>query len=439
MSLKKNIITTILVRVGRLFVGFAGIMIMARWLKPEGMGILATFLAVPMMLVSLGELGVRQSIAFHVGQKKFTLQEIAGAVTLIWFFSSILSIILVLVVFYYQGLFKYGVGVCLVGSGLIAAHLLTRYANGIALGKQWIGRINLAEACNVLARFALIVILVVNFNLHVSGALWMEMIAIMMPGMLMIFWLSKYLHLSFKPCVCYALLSSLFTHGFKFAIVLFVASLNYKVNILILQRFVSHGEIGQFSLGMKMAELIWLIPGAVGLVVFSHSTSVVNSSGLVAKTAQIMRLTLLICGFFAVCVGVFCKPFIGVVFGSEYLPSVPVIRLMLPGCVAAIVLKVLNANLAGRGYPLAGIYVYLQVLVMNVGCNLLLVPGHGTIGSAAASSASYILGAIAFMWVYARMSDISLIGLICQPASDWLALKSVFTAFQLQKQTATSN
>jgi O-antigen/teichoic acid export membrane protein len=425
--------------VGRLFVGFAGMMIMARWLKPEGMGILATFLAVPMMLVSLGELGVRQSIAFHVGHKKFTLQEIAGAVTLFWFFSSVLSIILVLVVFYYQGLFKHGAGVCLVGSGLIAAHLLTRYANGIALGKQWIGRINLAEACNVLARFALIVLLVVNFNLRVSGALWMEMIAIMLPGMLMIFWLSKHLHLSFRPSVYYRLLSSLFAHGFKFAIVLFVASLNYKVNILILQGFVSHGEIGQFSLAMKMAELIWLISGAVGMVIFSHSTSVANSGGLVAETAQIMRLTLLVCGFFAVCVGVFCKPFVSTVFGSEYLPSVPVIRLMLPGCVAAIVLKVLYANLAGRGRPLAGILVYLQVLVINVACNLLLVPGHGTIGSAAAGSASYIFGAIAFMWVYARMSDISLVGLTCRPASDWLALKSVFAAFQWRKQTAASN
>ena len=310
---------------------------------------------------------------------------------------------------------------------------MTRYANGIALGKQWIGRINLAEACNVLARFALIVLLVVNFRLNVSGALWMEMIAIMVPGMLMILWLSKYLHLSFKPCVCYALLSSLFAHGFKFAIVLFVASLNYKVNILILQRLVSHGEIGQFSLGMKMAELIWLIPGAVGLVVFSHSTSVANSKGLVAETVQIMRLTLLVCGFFAVCVGVFCTPFIRIVFGSEYLPSVPVIRLMLPGCVAAIVLKVLYANLAGRGHPFAGIWVYLQVLVMNVACNLLLVPGHGTIGSAAASSLSYIFGAIAFMLVYARMSDISLTGMIYRPASDWLALKSVFAGSLLRR------
>ncbi|MHC4165671.1 MAG: oligosaccharide flippase family protein [Planctomycetota bacterium] len=433
MSLRKNIITTILVRVGRLFVGFAGMMIMARWLKPEGMGVLATFLAVPMMLVSLGELGVRQSIAFHVGQKKFTLREIAGAVTLLWFFSSILSIILVLVVFHYQGLFEHGVGVCLVGSGLIAAHLLTRYANGIALGKQWIGRINIAEACNVLARFALMVLLIVIFKFHVSGALWMEVIAVMAPGMLMIFWLRKDLQLSFKPRLFYGLLSSLFTHGFKFAIVLFVASLNYKVSILILQRFVSNGEIGQFSLGMRMAELIWLIPGAVGLVVFSHSTSVANSGDLTAKTAQIMRLTLLVCGFLAVGLGIFCRPFISIVFGSEYLPSVPLIRLMLPGCVAAIVLKVLYANLAGRGYPLAGIWVYLQVLVVNVACNLLLVPGHGTIGSAAASSVSYIFGAIAFMRVYARMSDISLAGLVCRPSSDWLALKSVFAEFQLQK------
>ena len=296
MTIKGHITTTFLVRLARLFFGFASTMIMARWLKPEGMGILAAFLAVPMMLISLGELGIRQSIAFHVGQKKFKLKEVAGVVTSLWLFSSIVSMILVLVVFYYQGLFKYGIGVCFIGSGLVAVQLLTKYANGLALGVQWIGRINLGEIGNVLARFALIVLLVVIFNLHVSGVLWMEMIAIMIPGMLMIFWLSKHLHLSFEPRVDYVLLSSLFTHGIKYAMAFFAITTNYRISILLLQSHdVPNDQIGHFSIGMKIAELVWLLPSAVGMVLFSYSTVKQNARELTRKTAQVMRINLFLC------------------------------------------------------------------------------------------------------------------------------------------------
>jgi len=416
-----------LVRVGRLFLGFASMMIMARWLKPEGMGILATFLAVPMILVSLGELGIRQSVAFHVGQKKFKLKEMAGSVTSLWFFSSILSIILVLVVFYYQGLFKYGMGVCLVGSGLVAAQLLTRYANGIALGKQWIGRINFGEACNVLARFTLIVLLLVIFNLHVSGALWMEMIAIMVPGMLMIFWLRKYLHLSFKPCVNYALLSSLFAHGIKYALALFAITTNYRISILLLQAHdVPNDQIGRFSIGIRIAELIWLLPSAVGMVLFSYSTDIQNEREMTKKTAQTMRLSFFFCGAGALVLAGVCHYFVRTVFGREFVPSVPVIRYMLPGIVVMVIFKILNANLAGKGKPLIALWVFLVALLVNISLNIILVPSKGVIGAALASTVSYCTAGVLMILLFAKESNLKIVDVVFSPDSDYRAIVSLF-------------
>lgn len=402
-------------------------MIMARWLKPEGMGILATFLAVPMILISLGELGIRQSIAFHVGQKKFKLKEMAGSVTSLWFFSSILSIILVLAVFYYQGLFKYSMGVCLVGSGLVAAQLLTRYANGIALGKQWIGRINLGEACNVLARFTLIVLLVAIFNLHVSGALWMEMIAIMVPGMLMIFWLRKYLHLSFKPCVNYALLSSLFVHGIKYALALFAIATNYRISILLLQAHdVPNDQIGHFSIGMKIAELIWLLPSAVGMVLFSYSTDIQNEREMTKKTAQTMRLSFFFCGAGALVLAGVCHYFVRTVLGREFVPSVPVIRYMLPGIVVMVIFKILNANLAGKGKPLIALWVIVVALFVNISLNIILVPSKGVIGAALASTVSYCTAGILMILLFARENNLKIVDVVFSPVSDYRAIVSLF-------------
>lgn len=426
MSLKKDIVTTGFVKVfRRIVLGFASTLILTRWLGPEGLGLYTAFMVVPMILTSLGELGIRQSAAYMTGKKLATESQIARALASLWLISSPFSAILIIAVYHMQGMYKHGLLYMLIGISLAPVGLIARYANGIALGKRWISRMNIGETVQVVIRVVLLAGLLIGLRAGVSGALVVELLAALVPGVLMLYWLRRDLGVSLRPLWDRGLLCVLVGHGFKFAIALFVLTLNYRAGILILQRFASHGDIGQFGLGMKIAELLWMIPDAIGMVTFSHSTATSDPKQFAATTSQIMRLTLLICGSCALCVGVFCVPFVVLLFGSEYLPSVPVIRLMLPGCLAAVVFKVLNADLAGRGYPLAAMWVYLGALGVNVLSSLVLIPMYGTIGAAIASSISYVAGATVYAGVYARMSRLTFISLFCQPASDWRKVRSV--------------
>ena len=432
MSLKRNILTTGFVKVfARLAIGFVSSLVLTRWLGPEGFGLYTAFMVVPGIVMSLGELGIRQSAAFMTGKKLAAENRVARALVLLWLITSVFSFVLVLAAYYVQGMHTHGLMYMLIGISLTPAGLITRYANGIALGKQWISRLNIGETLLVVVRFALLAVFLIGLRSGVLGVLAVELIAALTPGLLMLCWIRKDIKITFVPLWDRKLIYSLVTYGFRFAIALFVLSLNYRVNILILQRFVSNSDVGQFSLGVKIAELIWMIPAAVGMVVFSHSTAAGDSRRFANTTSQIMRLTLFVCGFCGVFVGVFCEPFVKIIFGSDYLPSVPVIRMMLPGCVMAVVFKVLNANLAGRGYPLAAMWVYLGSLGVNILCNFILIPLYGAIGSAVASSVSYIAGAIVYAWVYARMSDMNLMKMFYQPVKDWQTLKSTLAVLPM--------
>lgn len=424
MSLKRDILTTGFVKVfRRIVLGFASTLILTRWLGPEGLGLYTAFMVVPLILMSLGELGIRQSTAYMTGKKLAAEGRIAGALASLWLLSSVFSIILVVAAYCVQGMHKQGLLYVFIGASLVPAGLITRYANGIALGKRWISRMNIGETVQVLVRVGLLAVLLIGLHAGVRGALIVELLTALAPGLLMLCWLRKDLGVSFVPLWDKGLISSLVTHGVKFAIALFVLTLNYRVSILILQRYVSHSDIGQFNLGVSIATLIWMIPDAIGMVTFSHSTGASDANRFAQTTTQIMRLTLLVCGFCALCIGVFCKPLVALLFGSEYLPSVPVIRAMLPGCLAAVVFKVLNADLAGRGYPLAAMWVYLGALGANVLGSVMLIPLCGTTGAAIASSISYVSGAAVYALVYARMSDMKLIRMFYQPLSDLRTLK----------------
>ncbi len=402
MSIKRDILTTTSVRIFRVILGFAASIFLARYLRPEGMGLLASFVAVPFTLASLSELGVRQSIAYYVGQKKVKVEDLSGVIVTLWLFTSIASFVITLIIYYFQGLTNYGIVFCVFAAGIVPVSMINKYADGIALGNKWVRRINIGEGFYTISRLLLVLILVVLFKLSVMGALGMEALSLLVPGVLMLYWLRKDCQIRFSPTFNYHLISSLLRQGIKYAIALFVISLNYRINILILQHYVDNTQIGYFSIGVRLAELLWIIPSAVGMVVFSHSAASIDSRSFSLKSIRIMKYNLLLCSVGAVIIAIICPFFVRIVFGQEYLPSVPIIRLMLPGIVAMVVFKVLNADLAGRGKPLFALNAFFCALVINILLNVVLVPDYGAKGSAIASTASYVLGSLLFLYLYLR-------------------------------------
>src|SRR3569833_5030 len=67
--------------------------ITGRYLGPEGNGILATLIVYPNMFMVVGSLGVRQSTAFFVGQKKYAEDDIFASVLQVWLFTSVLCVV----------------------------------------------------------------------------------------------------------------------------------------------------------------------------------------------------------------------------------------------------------------------------------------------------------------------------------------------------------
>ena len=77
-----------------------------------------------------------------------------------------------------------------------------------------------------------------------------------------------------------------------------------------------------------------------------------------------------------------------------------VLKLLLPGVVILTIFKVMNMDLAGKGKPWIAMKAMLPSLVLNVVLNLMWIPGYGASGSAFASTVSYALSGILFLYFY---------------------------------------
>ena len=115
---------------------------------------------------------------------------------------------------------------------------------------------------------------------------------------------------------------------------------------------------------------------------------------------------------------------IGILFGPPYQDAVVSLWLLLPG-VWCLSLQVILANdLAGRDYPafLAG--MWLTVLVVNVGLNVLWLPRLGIAGAAASSSVAYALA----LWLLVRywlrrFPEVRAADLFVLKADEWRTLR----------------
>jgi Na+-driven multidrug efflux pump len=105
------------------------------------------------------------------------------------------------------------------------------------------------------------------------------------------------------------------------------------------------------------------------------------------------------------------------------------IRIILPGILILVGFRILNSRLTGMGKPQVAIYTFVPALLINFLLNLFLIPKFGGIGAAWATNVSYAAGAIAFLFVYARLSRMPVAQLLTFRRSDFYFLRDIRNRF----------
>src|SRR5690554_6157553 len=81
--------------------GLTTSIITARYIGPEGNGIIAALTVYPSLFMSVGSLGIRQSTTYFLGKNVFSEEQIKTAITQIWMITTIVSLLVCFVLMYY--------------------------------------------------------------------------------------------------------------------------------------------------------------------------------------------------------------------------------------------------------------------------------------------------------------------------------------------------
>ncbi|MBE8714128.1 polysaccharide biosynthesis C-terminal domain-containing protein [Sphingobacterium hungaricum] len=397
--------------------------ITARYIGPEGNGIIAGLAVYPSLFMTIGSLGIRQSTAYYLGKGLYPEEKIKTAITQIWMCTTVLSFVICFILMRYFS--KSGDNLYWVLLSLlpIPFNLFVTYNSGIFLGKNNISAFNKVNWIPPLLTLFLTLIFIVVLDLSVTGALLAVIGGPLFMAFLMLF-RNDFLR-AFKFEVDLTVIKSMLSLGLIYAFSLLIINLNYKADYILLDKLSSSYELGIYSKGSTITQYLWQIPMLLSTIVFARSAVSKNDRKFSMKVAQLLRISFILIGSASLTLFLLSDFIIITMYGESFRDSILVLKFLLPGVVILTIFKVMNMDLAGKGKPWIAMKAMFPSLIINVVLNYIFIPKYGAAGSAICSTISYIIAALTFLFFYSREVKIPISEILRFRKSDFDPIFSV--------------
>lgn len=383
--------------------GFAGSVLTARALGPEGRGRYVLPLAILTIMFTLGNLGLEQAQVYLAGQQT-PLTSLWANATVVGVLSAVIAWLVTAVVL----LLPVGqratadIPLSWVLVTVVQLPLLLHILYWLNI-LQIAGKVRQAVATGCVAAAMQTIAVAVLFVSH--GLTPFRVLVLIGAGNVVI-WVSA-LVIGFRAgIVSFHVDRPALRRGLRFGVraqlgIVFVFLL-LRVDQLMVQRILGYRELGIYSLAVTLAELLWLLSDPFATALLPHQVRATGDDDLRLGYAT-ARLTFLLVAFAAAVAWFTCPFVIRLVYGPEFDGAVWPFRLLLPGIAALAIQRPLGNVLLKRGRPGLVSLFGAGALLLNIGWNLLFLPELGIVAASIGSSLAYLFLAGAYVVATRRM------------------------------------
>lgn len=190
-------------------------------------------------------------------------------------------------------------------------------------------------------------------------------------------------------------------YGFLPMLTLVMMEINYKVDVIMLERMdISKAEIGVYSLGVMLAQKLWMIPDALRDIL----TGKLAGGRTEKEVCKISRCSLWITILCIAGMAVFGKLLIRILFGDEYSGAYAVFLNIALGVIGMVFYKMIYAYNVVNGHKNINFILLFSAAVANIILNYFLIKIMSINGAALASMISYLICGISFLIYFVRIT-----------------------------------
>lgn len=164
--------------------------------------------------------------------------------------------------------------------------------------------------------------------------------------------------------------------------------LNYRLDLFVVALFLGSEDIGYYSVSIALAEVVWIVPNAIGAVMLQRGAAD-DTDRSVPLVKAALRLTSggVLCAVAVLALS--ANTLVGFMFGSAFEQSVRPLLLLLPGVWFLSVWKVATGYLVGAGWPQSKSTSSGLAVAITLTLDWVLIPRMGVSGAALASTLAY--------------------------------------------------
>lgn len=399
-------VSVLVARVIVLLAQFCSSLLIARLLGPAGRGLVSSLTVPTQLSIGLSELGVRQSIAYHIGKGLVPAERMIPTLLVMIPMASAVGVLFSVGYYEFAGVADGHWGYRALALATIPVSLTVSYAGGVFLGRRRIGEFRKTSWRPAIINVALVALLGYGLSLNVYGVLLASLGAAASAAVYALYLLRDDGPL--RPGFDRQLARQLTRKGLGYAAALFLLGLNYKVMILLLTKIGNLHDVGIYAQATVIAELLWEIPNVLGAILLSRSVNARDERAFSLKAAMLARTSFVVAAFGSVVMIAIAPSFFALAYGIRFRESGTVCAILLPGIAAFIFFKIIHTDLSGRGKPWAAMIVIVPALVVNLIGGAFAIERYGVVGAAAVSSLVYAGSSIAYVFVYTRITGLSL-------------------------------
>lgn len=409
--------------------------------QPQEHGKSGIAASLPFILGAIANLGLATSLVYFVRRGRFSAQtafETSMGVALVWGGAvAVAAIVVVLWLLPWLGGPEWRFEPILVVPICLAVPMLlvASYANTTQLATDRIRDYGVVHVVTSLAFLPAFFAFFFAFGADVPegdvpiAVAWGRVVSTLLVAALAL-WLVRRI-VTLRVRVDRAYLGEALRYGWKANLTSTLTYLNHRLDLVVLgvvyfatmhdqgvgdaeARRLANVQVAFYSMSVTWAELVWHFPEAMRDLFFSKVAGSTHEQARV-MTPILSRLGFAISGLGALAIVLLVDPAMSLitlvakgddgVWLREWSPTVRTsLLLLVPGTVAFTVSKVLQADLAARDRLQTCVNAQLLVLVTMLACDVLLIPGHGALGAAAASTIAYVASTIYTSFAYARQT-----------------------------------
>jgi O-antigen/teichoic acid export membrane protein len=402
----REVATTLSSRGAALGVQVLTASITARWLGPEGKGMVALIILLPNMLSLFLNAGIGVGNAYYVGRGRVTAREATGNSIVFGLVASALGVAVMagLTAFGLLEAIVPGVPLPYIFLGMIALPLLIF---NVILGYVLYGlrRIDVSNVLNFIQTalvLPLMAVFVVWLKMGVLGAVIAQLTTMATVLTLTLFYLRRE-GCTFWPRWDATTGRLAMVYGVKGYLANLLQYFNYRLDTFFVNFFVGAAGVGIYGVAVSVAELLWQFPCAAAYVLFPKSAASDHET-MNRLTPRVFWIVFGVTALSGVAMAIIARPLIRLVFSDAFLPSYAPCLMLLPGVVLLGAARVLTSDIGGRGYVHYNTFGSGITLVVTVIFDVLLIPRMGVMGAALASTISYTVNFLVSVAFYLAVS-----------------------------------